>query len=75
MLKNWQKKVVITGKPAVLLGTIMMEAIGIFLLYCAINPPECFDFLKENINRLIYGIFGVLLVWKGIKNAFYKHNR
>lgn len=52
MLKLWQKKVVITGKSAILLGTIMMEAIGILLLYYIINPPEYFDFLNASMIEM-----------------------
>lgn len=66
--KFWEKKITISGKSARILGTILMVLIGIFLLYCAINPPTDFHFLKENINRIIYGVIGVLLIFKALKN-------
>lgn len=66
--KFWEKKITISGKSARILGTILMGLIGIFLLYCAINPPTYFHFLKENINRIIYGVIGVLLIFKALKN-------
>ncbi len=66
--KFWEKKITISGKSARILGTILMVLIGIFLLYCAINPPTYFHFLKENINRIIYGVIGVLLIFKALKN-------
>ena len=66
--KFWEKKITISGKSARILGTILMVLIGIFLLYCAINPPTYFHFLKENINRIIYGAIGILLIFKALKN-------
>lgn len=66
--KFWEKKITISGKSARILETILMVLIGIFLLYCAINPPTYFHFLKENINRIIYGVIGVLLIFKALKN-------
>lgn len=72
MIKFWEKKITITGKLAAILGTIFMVIIGAFLLYCAINPPAYFHFLKENINRIIYGIIGIFLIFKALRMLFTK---
>lgn len=72
MIKFWEKKITITGKLAAILGTIFMVIIGAFLLYCAINPPAYFHFLKENINRIIYGIIGIFLIFKALRMLFAK---
>lgn len=72
MIKFWEKKITITGKLAAILGTIFMVIIGAFLLYCAINPPAYFHFLKENINRIIYGIIGIFLIFKALRTLFPK---
>ena len=70
IIKFWEKKLTISGKLARVLGTILMVLIGTFLLYCAINPPTYFHFLKENINRIIYGVIGVLLILKALRMLF-----
>ena len=70
IIKFWEKKLTISGKLARVLGTILMVLIGIFLLYCAINPPSYFHFLKEDINRIIYGVIGVLLILKALRMLF-----
>ena len=44
-----------------------MVLIGTFLLYCALNP---LDFLKENLNRIIFGVIGVLLILKALRMLF-----
>ena len=80
LIKFWEKKVTISGKIADILGSILMVLIGTFLLYCALNP---LDFLKENLNRIIFGVIGVLLILKALrmlfankfhKNAFFPPN-
>lgn len=67
LIKFWEKKVTISGKIADILGSILMVLIGTFLLYCALNP---LDFLKENINRIIFGVIGVLLILKALRMLF-----
>ncbi len=71
----WEKKIVISGKPAVILGTAITVLMGAFLLYCAVNPPEFFSFLKDNLNRMIYGVIGTLLIIKTLKIFFTKKNK
>lgn len=46
-----------------------------FLLYCAINPPAYFPFLKDAINRIIYGVVSVFLSFKALKMFFTKENK
>lgn len=76
IIKFWEKKkaIPIKGKLAKILVSIMMLVISIFLLYCAINPPAYFTFLKEAINRMIYGVVGVFLSFKALKMLFTKEN-
>lgn len=75
MIKFWEKKITVSGKSAVILGTAMTVLIGAFLLYCAVDPPESFHFLKENINRIIYGVIGTLLIVKALRIFFTKKNK
>ena len=75
IIKFWEKKIVISGRLGIILGTIMLLLIGAFLLYCAINPPAHFHFLKENINRIIYGVIGVLLILKALKMLFTRKDK
>lgn len=75
IIKFWEKKIAISGKLATILGTAMMVLIGTLLLYCAVNPPAYFPFLKENVNRIIYGVIGVLLIIKALRMLFTKKNK
>ena len=75
MIKFWEKKITVSGKSAVILGTAMTALTGAFLLYCAVNPPEAFPFLKDNLNRMIYGVIGILLIVKTLRIFFTKKNK
>ncbi len=52
MINFWEKKksIQIRGKFATSMATIAVLTISIFLLYCAVNPPTYFPFLKDGIN-------------------------
>ncbi|MEE0212098.1 MAG: hypothetical protein UEP78_08590 [Negativibacillus sp.] len=73
----WEKKksIPIKGTFAKILVTIILLIISVFLLYCAINPPAYFPFLKDNINRILYGVVGLVFAFKALKMLFTKERK
>lgn len=76
-IKFWEKK-----KSIPIRGTLMKASVAIvvliicaFLIYCAIKPPAYLPFLKEGINRIIYGVVGVSFGFKALKMLFTKENK
>ena len=45
------------------------------LIYCAIKPPAYLPFLKDDINRIIYGVVGAFFSFKALKMLFTKENK
>lgn len=73
----WEKK-----KSIPIKGTLMKASVAIvvliicaFLIYCAIKPPAYLPFLKDDINRIIYGVVGVSFGFKALKMLFTKENK
>ena len=77
MINFWEKKksIQIRGKFATSMATIAVLTISIFLLYCAVNPPTYFPFLKDGINRIIYGVMGVFFIFKALRMFFVKKHK
>lgn len=72
IIKFWEKKksILIRGMKSTIIVTTILLIIGGFLIYCAINPPAFFPFLKDGFNRIIYTVIGVYIIFQGLKLFF-----